>query len=65
MTSHITAIDDIVAGKIDCKIRVRIVNLWKIPDFNKPTEASSIELLLLDEKVWSCIWFYCTYKFCC
>lgn len=65
MASHITAIDDIVAGKIDWKIRVRIVNLWKIPDFNKPKEASSIELLLLDEKVWSCIWFYCTYKFCC
>jgi len=27
MASHITAIDDIVAGKIDWKIRVRIVNL--------------------------------------
>jgi len=55
MTSHIIDIDDIVAEKIDWKIRVRIVNLWKIPDFNKPKEASSIELLLLDENVWSCI----------
>jgi len=36
MVSHITVIDDIVAGKIDWKIRVRIVNLWKILDFNKP-----------------------------
>jgi hypothetical protein len=45
MASHITDIDDIVAGKIDWKIRVRIVNLWKIHDFNKPKEASSIELL--------------------
>jgi len=41
MTSHITAIDDIVVRKIDWKIRVRIVNLWKIPDFNKPKEAFS------------------------
>jgi len=58
MASHIIVIDDIVAGKIDWKIRVRIVNLWKIPDFNRPKESSSIELLLLDENVWSCIWFY-------
>jgi len=41
MASYIIVIDDIVAGKIDWKIRVRIVNLWKIPDFNKLKEASS------------------------
>jgi len=51
MDSHIIVIDDIVAGKIDWKIHVRIVYLWKILEFNKPKQAFGVELLLLDEKI--------------
>jgi hypothetical protein len=42
---------DILPGKENVRIRVRIVCIWKVPAFLNPSESSSIEMVLVDEKV--------------
>jgi hypothetical protein len=42
---------DIASGKDNFCIRVRVVRLWKVPAFLKPSEYSSLEMVLIDEKV--------------
>ncbi|KAJ1383773.1 hypothetical protein SESBI_43070, partial [Sesbania bispinosa] len=31
-------------------LRVRVIQSWKVPQFEKPNEFSSMEILLFDEK---------------
>jgi hypothetical protein len=33
------------------RIKVRVIRLWKIPSFLNPSEISSIEMVLIDDKV--------------
>jgi hypothetical protein len=42
---------DILAGKENVRIRVRIVRLWKVPSFVNPSDSISLEMVLVDEKV--------------
>jgi hypothetical protein len=42
---------DILPGKEDFRIRVRVVHLWKVPAFLNPSESSSLEMVLVVEKV--------------
>jgi len=42
----------IVAGRINLKLKVRVINLWTIPDYNRSTEDASIHMLLIDEHVY-------------
>lgn len=51
MAPIITPVSSIVAGKINIKLHVRVINLWTVPDFSRPTEDNFIHLLLIDEKV--------------
>ena len=44
-------LSDIRAGKIDWKIRVRVIHMWKNVDRNNRQFTKSIEMILLDEKV--------------
>jgi len=44
-------VSSIVVGKINIKLHVRVINVWIVPDFSRPTEDNFIHLLLLDEKV--------------
>ncbi|KAK2414171.1 replication protein A 70 kDa DNA-binding subunit C [Trifolium repens] len=41
---------DISSGKDNFCIRVRVVRLWKVPAFLNPSEYSSLEMVLIDEK---------------
>ncbi|XP_057456013.1 uncharacterized protein LOC130747178 [Lotus japonicus] len=40
----------IVAGKIEWKIKVRVLHLWETKDYKKPQITNSIDLLLIDEQ---------------
>ncbi|KEH33752.1 DUF223 domain protein [Medicago truncatula] len=51
MAPIITPVSSIVAGKINIKLHVRVINLWTVPDFSRPTEDNFIHLLLIDEKL--------------
>lgn len=51
MAPTITSVKDIMAGKIEWRLIVRVIRLWRVPDFKNPEQDNSIEMLLLDEKV--------------
>jgi hypothetical protein len=42
---------DILPGKENFHIKVRVLRLWKVPAFLNPCESSSLEMVLVDEKV--------------
>jgi hypothetical protein len=52
---------EIVPNQLSTRIKVRVLRLWKIPSFLNPSEISSIEMVLIDEKV-SLVFIYCL---CC
>ncbi|AES99413.2 hypothetical protein MTR_5g080500 [Medicago truncatula] len=51
MAPLITPVAAIVAGKINIKLRVRVVHVWTVSKFNNPNEDNSIHMLLLDDKL--------------
>ncbi|KAK2388831.1 replication protein A 70 kDa DNA-binding subunit C [Trifolium repens] len=48
--SRFDCVADIASGKDNFSIRVRVVRLWKVPAFLNPSEYSSLEMVLIDEK---------------
>jgi hypothetical protein len=42
---------EILPGKEDANIKVRIVRMWKAPAFLNPSETNSLEMVLIDAKV--------------
>lgn len=44
-------IEDIVPGRIDWNLTVRVIRLWVVPEFKNPSNPNTIEMVLLDEKV--------------
>ncbi|MCH80240.1 replication factor A protein [Trifolium medium] len=48
--SAIDEIADVVPGKENARIRARVIRLWKVPAFLNPSESSSIEMVLIDDK---------------
>ncbi|KAK2398932.1 replication factor A protein [Trifolium repens] len=48
--SKIDDVADIASGRDNFCIRVRVVRLWKVHAFLNPSEYSSIEMVLIDEK---------------
>jgi hypothetical protein len=42
---------EIVPNQGSVRIEVRVLRLWKIPSFLNPSEISSIEMVLIDDKV--------------
>jgi len=51
MAPIITPVSRIVAGRINIRLRVHMVHIWTIPDYNNPQEDSYIHMLLIDENV--------------
>ncbi|WJX31669.1 hypothetical protein P8452_20074 [Trifolium repens] len=41
---------DILPGKENVRIKVRVIRMWKVPAFINPCEFNSIELVLIDQK---------------
>lgn len=60
---------DILPGKENVHIKVRVLRLWKFPAFLNPCKSSSLEMVLVDEKVndiynyVSYIWLYFIYGY--
>jgi len=51
MAPLITHVAAIIAGKINIRLRVRVVHVWTVSEFTHPNEDNSIHMLLLDDKV--------------
>ncbi|GAU27768.1 hypothetical protein TSUD_215790 [Trifolium subterraneum] len=45
-----TDVCEIDVGKEDLCIKVRVICMWKVPQFSNPSEFSSLEMVLMDEK---------------
>jgi hypothetical protein len=42
---------DVLPGRENWRFKVRVLRMWTIDSFMKPDEISSLELVLIDEKV--------------
>lgn len=51
MATKYALVTEVVAGRIDWKLRVCVINLWNVPVKNSPADTQSMEIVLLDEKV--------------
>jgi hypothetical protein len=60
--SKCEGVAEILPGKENVRIKVRVIRLWKVPAFLNPCESSSLELVLIDEKV---SYFYSTVSYLC
>jgi hypothetical protein len=58
-----TKIAEITGGKIDFELRIRVLNLWAIPDCSNPAEEGAIHMIFLDGEV--CLAFcFLTFMYC-
>jgi hypothetical protein len=51
MATHFDMLCDVVPGCEPWKFKVRVLRMWSINSFMKPGEISSLEMVLIDEKV--------------
>jgi hypothetical protein len=51
MATHFDMLYDVVPGRDSWKFKVRVLHMWSIDSFMKPGEISSLEMVLIDEKV--------------
>jgi hypothetical protein len=49
--SKFADVAEILPGKEDAAIRVRVVRMWKALGFLNPSETNSLEMVLIDAKV--------------
>jgi hypothetical protein len=49
--SKFTDVADIAPGNDNLRIKVRVIRMWKVPAFLNPSDYSSLEMVLVDEKV--------------
>ncbi|XP_024628783.1 replication protein A 70 kDa DNA-binding subunit C [Medicago truncatula] len=49
MDKSLDLVNDIVPGRLNWRIRVRVVRMWEVPTFLKPNQANSLEMVLLDQ----------------
>lgn len=52
MALPVTMLNDLTPGKENWKIRVRLLRVWDAPDYYKPEKPGSLEVVLIDEKVY-------------
>ncbi|KAL2941879.1 Replication protein A 70 kDa DNA-binding subunit, partial [Bienertia sinuspersici] len=50
MSQSFNMINDLTPINENWRIKVRIIRLWKVPNYNNPNVVDSIELVLVDEK---------------
>jgi hypothetical protein len=48
------SLHEILPGRESWRIKVRVLRMWKVPGFINPSEPNSMEMVLVDEKVWIC-----------
>jgi hypothetical protein len=51
MVTHFDMFCDVVPGRENWNFKVRVLRMWSIDSFMKPGEISSLEMVLIDEKV--------------
>jgi hypothetical protein len=51
MSTYFDMLCDVVPGRETWKFKVRGLRMWSIDSFMKPGEISSLEMVLIDEKV--------------
>jgi hypothetical protein len=44
-------LSEIVDGKENIRIKVRVIRMWNVPTFLNPSETNTVELVFVDEKV--------------
>ncbi|GJX76228.1 nucleic acid-binding, OB-fold, replication protein A, OB domain protein [Tanacetum coccineum] len=50
MDSNLTNLSQLTPFRDDWKIKVRVIRLWKLPDFKNPLVTYSLEMVLMDEE---------------
>ncbi|KAL2905027.1 Replication protein A 70 kDa DNA-binding subunit [Bienertia sinuspersici] len=50
MAQSINMINDLTPINENWRIKIRIIRLWEVPNYNNPNVVDSIELVLVDEK---------------
>lgn len=51
MDKSLDLVNDIVPGRLNWRIKVRVIRMWEVPTFLKPNQANSLEMVLLDQMV--------------
>jgi hypothetical protein len=51
MEKGLDCLADIVPGRETWRIKVRVLRMWEVPSFLKPDETNSLEMVLIDQKV--------------
>lgn len=51
MDTKLNLLDEIVAGKINWRLKVRVINVWTMPNRNFQHEINTLEMILIDSKV--------------
>lgn len=51
MDTNVNSIEEIVAGRINWKLKVQVINVWTVTNRNSPNETNTLEMILLDAKV--------------
>lgn len=53
MAPEFNFIDDIVPGQIDWNLKVRVIHLWHVSNPKNQDDVNYLDMLLLDEKVYT------------
>jgi hypothetical protein len=63
MDSSFDLLSSVVLGRDSWRLKVRVARMWSVSSFLKPELTNSIEMVLVDEKVF--IWFDVFVVACC
>jgi hypothetical protein len=55
---------DLLPSKENVNIRVKVLRLWRVPAFFNHSETNSIEMVLIDCKVWLKFKLFCVFDPC-
>jgi len=53
MEKSIDSLADVMPGRETWRIKVCVLRIWEVPAFLKPDEINSLEMVLIDQKVFS------------
>ncbi|GAU19045.1 hypothetical protein TSUD_193820 [Trifolium subterraneum] len=51
MESSFDLVLEVQPGREAWRIKVRVLRIWEVPSFLNPTQANSVEMVLIDEKI--------------
>ncbi|GJY45353.1 ATP-dependent DNA helicase PIF1-like protein [Tanacetum coccineum] len=50
MDTKLTKVSELTPFRDDWKVKVRVIRLWKLPDFSNPLVTYSLDMVLMDEE---------------